>query len=182
MKVERIKRELVRRGPILDIYEDTMQIDNGKIEKWDFVSHRMGAACVIPVLSDGRILMVRQYRNALERETLEVPAGCRDSLTEDTLICAKRELEEETGYHSENINYLMSLKTTVAFCDEAIDVYMATDLIPGKQHLDESEEINVEAYSLEELQDMIFAGKLQDSKTICAIMGYSTYIARKNEA
>ena len=93
-KQTRLKRELVYQGSILDIYKDTMQMQNGKVEEWDFVSHRMGAAAILPVLPDGRFLLVRQYRNALERETIELPAGCRDSLTEDTKVTAVRELEE----------------------------------------------------------------------------------------
>ena len=96
-KIERVKRELVHKGAILDIYEDTVRLPNGKEEKWDFVSHRMGAACVLAVHPSGKIIMVRQYRNALDRFTLEVPAGKRDSVDEDTAICAARELEEETG-------------------------------------------------------------------------------------
>ena len=86
--------------------------------EWDFVSHRKGAAAVLPVLDDGRIIMVRQYRNALERETIEIPAGCRDFVGEDTRLCAERELKEETGYSSDDISFLLSLRTTVAFCDE----------------------------------------------------------------
>lgn len=82
-RVKRLGRELVYKGSILDIYKDIMQLPNGNTEEWDFVAHRMGAAAVLPVRPDGRIVMVRQYRNALERETLEIPAGCRDSLTED---------------------------------------------------------------------------------------------------
>ena len=129
-QMKRLKRELAYKGAILDIYRDTMQLANGKTEEWDFVSHRMGAACVLPVLEDGRILMVRQYRNALERETLEIPAGCRDYVGEDTAVCAARELEEETGYRCEKIEFLLSLRTTVAFCDELVDVYLATGLKP----------------------------------------------------
>ena len=171
-QIKRVKRELLRKGAILDIYKDTMELPNGKIEEWDFVSHRMGAAAVLPVREDGKILMVRQYRNAIERMTLEVPAGSRDSVTEDTKICAVRELEEETGYCSDNLTKLLSLKTTVAFCDEFIDVYLARDLKPGKQHLDEGEFIDVEAYEIEELCDMIYAGVLQDAKTVSAILAY----------
>ena len=126
--VKRIKRELIKKGSILDIYEDTMELPNGKTEIWDFVSHRTGAACVVPVRNDGKLLMVHQYRPALERETIEVPAGKRDSVTEDTAICAARELEEETGYRAGKIELLLQLKTTVAFCDEFIDVYLATEL------------------------------------------------------
>ena len=76
--MKRLKRELMYKGSILDIYKDSMQFPNGKQEEWDFVHHRMGAAAILPVLPDGRIVMVRQYRNALERETLEIPAGCRE--------------------------------------------------------------------------------------------------------
>ena len=94
-----------------------------------------GAAAILPVLPDGRIIMVRQYRNALERETIEIPAGARDSKTEDTKVCATRELEEETGYRSHKVEFLLSLRTTVAFCDEHVDVYLATDLEKiGEQH------------------------------------------------
>jgi ADP-ribose pyrophosphatase len=160
-------------GSILDIYKDTMQLPDGGQEEWDFVSHRMGAAAILPVLPDGRIVMVRQYRNALERETLEIPAGSRDSRSEDTAVCAAREMEEETGYRSDHIAYLLSLRTTVAFCDEFIDVYVATDLKPGARHLDEGEVIDVELYTIEELCQKVYAGEIQDSKTVAAIMAYS---------
>ena len=166
--VKRLKRELVYKGAILDIYKDTMELPDGNKAEWDFVSHRMGAAAILPVMKDGRIVMVRQYRNALERETLEIPAGCRDSKTEDTAYCAAREMEEETGYRSTNVKHLLSLRTTVAFCDEAVDIFVATDLEVGTRHLDEAESIDVEIYTLEELCDMIYEGKIQDGKTIAA--------------
>lgn len=173
-QIKRIDRKLIHEGTILDIYEDTMLLPNGKTEKWDFVSHRMGAACVVAVKPDGKILMVRQYRNALERETLEVPAGKRDSVTEDTSICAARELEEETGYRAGKLEKLLSLKSTVAFCDEMIDVYLATDLKKiGEQNLDESEDIDIEAWDLKDLMKMCYDGTLQDAKTVAAIMAYA---------
>lgn len=175
-EMKRLKRELVYQGTILDIYKDTMQFANGKTEEWDFVSHRMGAAAVLPVLPDGRILLVRQYRNALERETIELPAGCRDSLTEDTRVTAIRELEEETGYKCGKVSFLFSLRTTVAFCDEHVDVYLAEELTKGLQHLDDSESIDVEIYTLDELSEMIYSGKIEDSKTIAAIMAYGNMI------
>ena len=178
-EMKRLKRELMYKGAILDIYKDTMQFANGTTEEWDFVSHRKGAAAVLPVLPDGRVILVRQYRNALERETLELPAGCRDSLDEDTKLTAARELEEETGYHSEQISFLLSLRTTVAFCDEFVDVYLAENLVPGEQHLDDSESIDVEIYSLDEVCEMIYAGKMQDSKTVAAILAYSNKVNRR---
>ena len=171
-KMERLNRELVYKGTILDIYKDTMRFANGKTEEWDFVSHRMGAAAILPVLPDGKILMIRQYRNALERETLEIPAGCRDSLTEDTKVSAIRELEEETGYHSNKVSYLLSLRTTVAFCDEFIDVYLATGLEPGEQHLDDAETIEVQPWNMQEALAKIYDGTIQDAKTVAALMAY----------
>ena len=117
--------------------------------------------------------MVRQYRNALERETLEIPAGGLNGREEPTGQAAMRELEEETGYTCDKLELLNSIYTTVAFCNEKIDIYLARDLKPGKQHLDEDEYLNVEAHTLEELKQMIFDCKIQDSKTICGIMTYA---------
>ena len=168
---KRIKRELVASGHIIDYYHDTMQIPNGNVAVWDFIKHK-GAAAMVAVREDGKLLMVRQYRNALERETLEIPAGGLNDKNEPTELAAIRELEEETGYLCEKPELLISIRTTVAFCDEKIDIYVARKLIPGNQHLDEDEFINVEAYSVDELSEMIYDGKIQDSKTICAILAY----------
>jgi len=177
-EIKRISRDLKFKGSILDFYQDTVQFEDGSTQVWDFVSHRMGAACVLPVTDDGNVLMVRQYRNALDRITLEIPAGKRDSLNEDTLITAKRELEEETGYSATNIEKLLSLKSTVAFCDEFIDVYVATGLTKiGDQNLDEGEEIEVVMISLDELSDKCYRGEIQDAKTVAAIMTYKAKIS-----
>ena len=175
-EVRRTGRELVYQGVILEIYKDHMEFANGNSADWDFIHHD-GAAAVVPVLPDGRILMVTQYRNALERHTLEIPAGKLDAPNEPGIECSKRELEEETGYKSEHLEWLLTLRTTVAFCDEKIEIYVAKDLIPSHQHLDEDEYVDVKAYTLDELKEMIFTGKIEDSKTIAAILAYeSKYI------
>jgi len=168
----RINRELVAKGAVIDYYQDTMQVSNGNIAKWDFIDHK-GAAAVVAVCEDGRLLMVRQYRNALERETLELPAGGLNYREEPTVEAARRELSEETGYTCKEVELLASIYTTVAFCNEKIDIYLARGLQPGEQHLDENEFINVEAYTVEELKQMIFDCKIQDSKTICGILTYA---------
>ena len=170
-EVSRIKRELVHKGAVLDIYCDTMQFENGNTAKWDFIHHD-GAAAVVPVMDDGRLLMVRQYRNALERYTLELPAGKLDDPKEEGIVCAARELEEETGYRSDKLEWLITLRTTVALCNEKIEVYVARNLIRTHQHLDENEFVNVEAHTVEELKQMIFEGKIEDSKTVAAILAY----------
>ena len=178
-KLKRLKRELAHSGAIVNMYEDSIEMPNGKVVKWDFIEHPKGAAAILPVLPDGRILMVRQYRNALDRITLEIPAGARDSVTEDTAVCARRELKEETGYSCGKIEKLLSLKSTVAFCDELIDVYLATELTKGEQHLDEDEFIDLEGYRLEDLCEKIYAGEIQDAKTVAAVMAYAN--KRKQE-
>ena len=172
--IKRLKRELVHKGAVVDFYADTVEL-GGEVAVWDFVHHN-GAAAVIAVDNDGKILMVRQYRNALDRFTLEIPAGKLDSPDEPTLECATRELEEETGFKAGKIEYLLTINTTVAVCDEKIDIYLATDLSKGEIHLDPMEEINVEKYELSELQEMIFKGELRDSKTVAAINTYAALL------
>ena len=169
--VIRLKRELKYTGTILKFYED-MVIANGHEAHWDFIHHD-GAAAVLPVTEDGKILMVRQYRNALDRYTLEIPAGKLDSPDEPKIECAYRELEEETGYRCEKLEYLLSVNTTIAFCDEAIDIFLARNLIPSHQHLDEDEQISIEAWELKDLQELIYTGKMTDGKTVAAIMTYA---------
>lgn len=171
-KIVRLKRELVAKGHIFDYYHDTMQIPNGNVAVWDFIQHK-GAAAILPVREDGKILMVRQFRNALDRDTLEIPAGGLNGPDEPTDVAAMRELEEETGYKCDKVELLLSIRTAVAFCNEKIDIYLARDLQPSKQHLDEDEYIDVEVYSVEELLDMIYAGIIQDSKTVSAILAYA---------
>lgn len=170
-KVIRLNRELKYQGTILKIYEDTV-LANGHEAHWDFIHHD-GAAAVLPVTAEGKILMVRQYRNALDRETLEIPAGKLDEPDEPKIECAYRELEEETGFRCPKLEYLMSVNTTVAFCNEAIDIFVARNLIPSEQHLDEDEVIDVEEWELEDLLQMIYDGKLTDGKTVSALCAYA---------
>lgn len=172
-EIKRIGRELVYRGAILSVYKDCVEFPNGNTADWDFIHHD-GAAAVVPVMEDGRILMVRQYRNALDRETLEIPAGKLDAPDEPGIICSARELEEETGYRSENLEWLITLRTTVAFCNEKIEIYVAKDLILSHQRLDEGEYVDVKAYTMGELKEMIFTGKIEDSKTIAALLAYES--------
>lgn len=175
--IKRIDRELKFKGKIIDFYQDTMEIDGDRTVVWDFIKHK-GAAAVVPVTDEGKILMVRQYRNALDRYTLEIPAGALDTEDEPGLNCAARELEEETGYRSDDLEWLITLRTTVAFCNERIEVYVARNLIPSRQHLDEDEFIDLKAYSLDELKDKIFSGEIEDAKTVASLMAYAVRYGR----
>ncbi len=171
-QIRRVNRTLKYKGVIVDFYSDTMQLPNGKQTEWDLIHHRKGAAAVVPVMDDGRILMVRQFRNALDRMTIEIPAGARNTPEEETKDCAARELEEETGYRAARLEYLLSMRPTVAYCDEFIDIYVAQGLEHTRQHLDPDEFVEIEPFELDELCSMIYGGTIQDGKTVAAIMAY----------
>lgn len=174
-RIERKDRILKYQGSILNIYDDVMLLPDGSEGHWDYVEHRNGAAAALPVLPDGRLVLVRQYRNALEREVLEIPAGAKTDPSESSATCAAREMEEEIGYHAGKLEKLLTTATTGAFCNECIDVYLATDLQKTVQHLDEEEILNVECWELEDLCQMIFSGELIDAKTVAAILAYKVY-------
>lgn len=167
---KRLGRELSYQGKILKVYTDHVEV-NGMESNWDYVHHNGGAA-VIPVTKEGKVLMVRQFRNALDRYTLEIPAGALDSTNESGIECVARELEEETGYRSEDIEWLVTTHSWVAFTNEKVEIFVAKDLIPSKQKFDEEESIELEEYTIDELQEMIFKGEITDSKTVAGLMAY----------
>ncbi|NLL73815.1 MAG: NUDIX hydrolase [Clostridiales bacterium] len=170
--IKRIKRELAHKGSIIDFYSDTIEIDNKKEVIFDFINHN-GASAIVAVDSDDKILMVRQYRNAIDKYSLEIPAGSKDP-EEDNITCAIRECEEETGYKPNNVEHLIDVHTSVAFCNELIRVYYSKDLASSKQNLDEDEYIDIERHSLNDLLSMIFSGEITDAKTIAALLAYKT--------
>ena len=173
-QLKRTDRTLKYEGSILKVYTDEIQLPNGKKTHWDYIHHN-GATAIIPVRNDGKILMVRQYRNALDRETLEIPAGKLEDNDEKPLLCAMRELEEETGYVAGKMSHLITLRTWVAFTNEKIEVYVAEELKSTAQCLDEDEFINVEAFTMEELKEKIFSGEIQDAKTISSLLAYEVW-------
>ena len=170
-KCTRYARKLIRKGAIVEMYTDCVMTPDGKDVKYDFIKHK-GAAAVVPVLKDGKILMVRQYRNAIDQFTLEIPAGGRNGKDEPTIDTAFRELEEETGYKTKKLEPLISLYTTVAFCDEKIDIFVARNLTKSKQKLDDDEYLDVESYELDDLIEKIYSGEIADAKTMAALLAY----------
>jgi len=168
---ERLKREIVAKGHILDYCHDTLKLPDGRIAEWDLLDHK-GAAAIVPVLDDGRLVLVRQYRNTVERETLEIPAGGLNGKDEPTIEAAARELSEETGFTSDDLELLFKFVPAIAYSNEVIDIYVAHNLKSGEQHLDDDEYVEYEAYDVDTLVDMILKGQIVDSKTIAAILAY----------
>ena len=170
-----VDRKLKYKGSIMNVYNDSVNVD-GNIVHWDYIE-KSNAAAIIPVLENGNIVMVRQYRLAVNEWTLEIPAGKLDG-DEDYIVCARRELEEETGYKSDNIVFLCDCYAAVAFCSEVIRVFVAKDLKNGIQHFDRDEEIVTEEWALENLKKEIYLGNIKDSKTIAGIMSYANKLIK----
>lgn len=171
---KRVKRDLIHEGRIIDYYNDTIEVNGEKTINFDFINHK-GASAMIPVDEDGRILMVRQYRNAVDEYTLEIPAGGLNP-GEDSMTCAIRECEEETGYKAGEVHHLIDVYTTVAFSNEKICIYYTTGITPTKQNLDEDEYVTPERYTIEELTEMILQGKIKDAKTVAGLLAYRAKI------
>lgn len=183
-RLHRTDRKLAAAGAVLEFYRDTMILPDGEEQTWDYVHHKKGGgACSVPILPDGRILLIRQFRPAVDRVTLELPAGAKDSRGEDPMKTAARELEEETGYRPSAMTKLAHILTAVAWCNESTDIYLAEGLekVSG-QHLDEAEEIEICAFPLEELCRRIYAGEIQDAKTVAGIMAYRSLLKENNSA
>jgi ADP-ribose pyrophosphatase len=171
---KRLKRDLIQKGRIIDFYSDTIELEGGKQTNFDFINHK-GASAMIPVDADGNILMVRQYRNAVDQYTLEIPAGGLNP-GEDNRTCAIRECEEETGFKAGKVYHLIDVYTTVAFSNEKIGIYYTTDITPSKQNLDEDEFVSFEKHSVEDLTNMILNGEIKDAKTIAGILAYKAKV------
>lgn len=158
--------ELKYDGKLIKLTYDIADID-GK-EAWREVVHHPGASAVVAVDEEGRIIMERQFRYALQDELLEIPAGKLDG-GEDPLICAQRELEEETGYKAGKWTFLGTIATSPGFCNEVIHIYLAQELSKGKINWDDDEYVEVERMTCEEVLAAIKEAKIKDSKTLAAL-------------
>ena len=175
-----VERKPVHKGRIVDLSIDRVRFPNGKIGELEMIRHS-GASAVLPVLSDmegedPQILLVRQYRYASGGYMLEVPAGRPDAPGEDWEVCARRELEEETGMIAGTMIKLTEIFTTPGFTDEKIHLFMATDLTTGATKLDEDEFLNTEVMPLSAALELIRDGGIQDGKTICTILYAAGFI------
>lgn len=170
-KFKIIQKKLEHHGHILDFYTYDLQVPNGNIAHWDILEHK-GAAAIIPITEEGKIILVRQYRGAIDDLLLEIPAGGRDSREEDYVDCALRELEEEIGYRTNQIHHLFDYHSAAAYTSEKIAIYYTEQLIPSEQKLDEDEFVQLEYYTLDEIVQMIADGEITDGKTIAGIMAY----------
>lgn len=165
-----IHSEQIYQGKIISLKVDDVALPNGKHSKREIVNHP-GAVAIIPITSDGKLIVVEQYRKALERSIIEIPAGKLEP-GEAPEITARRELEEETGYGCHELEYLQTFATSPGFADEVIHLFVARDLYPidNKAALDEDEFVELMEISIEEAQEMMTNQQIYDAKTAFAVL------------
>lgn len=165
------KKRVVYSG-VVDFRADTVTLPNGKKATRAFMAHP-GAVAVLPVLDDGRIVLVRQYRYPVAEATLEIPAGKLHSISDKPLVRIKAELMEETGYTAASIKPLISFWPTTAFSNEVLHIYTASGLRGGaQQNLDEDEFVNVEILPFDKAWALLKKGVIKDAKTIIALQAW----------
>ncbi|TDL82484.1 NUDIX hydrolase [Peribacillus frigoritolerans] len=156
-------------GRIIDLYLEEVELPNGKTSTREIIKHP-GAVAVIAITKEKKIVMVQQYRKAMERVLVEIPAGKLEK-GELPEVTAKRELEEETGYTTDSLQHLISFYTSPGFADELVHLYFTEELqiLTEKAELDEDEFVDVLEVTLEEAQQMIADQRIFDAKTAYAV-------------
>ncbi|MFZ7945132.1 MULTISPECIES: NUDIX hydrolase [Bacillaceae] len=164
-----LRSEEIFSGKIVSLYLQDVELPNGKQAKREIIKHP-GAVAILAITNDNKIVVVEQYRKALERTIVEIPAGKLEK-GEEPEVCARRELEEETGYECKSLELLTSFYTSPGFADEIVHVYLAKGLKKKENaaSLDEDEFVNLEELTLEEAFQYVKEQKIYDAKTIYAV-------------
>jgi len=173
MKETTKSSKLVYECSFMKLYEDQVILDNQNTSQRVYVKHP-GAAAILPITKDHQFILINQYRYPIQKVNLEIPAGKKDDENEDSLLCAKRELEEETGYVSNDIKFFQRIYPCVGYSNEYIDLFVAKNCekIENPKAMDVDENIETILLSLKEVKSLIKNNQIQDSKTLILIQGY----------
>ena len=168
LKESKISTEVVYKGDFLDVRRDKVLLPNGKTGTREWVNHP-GAVVIIPILPNGEIALIKQFRYAASSEFIELPAGKLDK-GENPKNCALRELEEEIGYSAGRIKFLSNIHPAIGFANEIMSIYLAEDLKKTKHNRDEDEFIKLLPTSLDEALNLIWENKITDVKSIIGLL------------
>lgn len=173
-----ISGETLYEGKVIALRVEEVELPDGNRAKRELIKHP-GAVAVIAITAEGKLILVEQYRKALERSLIEIPAGKIDP-GEAPEVTAVRELEEETGYGAKEFSYIQSFATSPGFADEVIHLYLAQGLyaIDNPAAGDEDEFIELLEVTIEQAEDMVATGKIFDAKTAFAVLYAKNLLAK----
>ena len=163
-----INSKIIFHGELLDLYRDKVLLSNGKTCNREWIDHP-GAVCCIPIFPDGKVALIKQYRYALKKEMIELPAGKLDK-NEIPEACARRELEEEIGYKTKKLTLLTNIHPAIGFVNENMWLYLAENLVKTESNLDSDEFLELIPTKLEDAVEMVWSGKITDVKTIIGLL------------
>ena len=171
-----IKQEEIHKGKIFSLWGGQVALDNGEVAVREYIRHSGGVG-IVPIV-DGNVILIRQFRIAIERELIELPAG-RLELNEDPLACAGRELEEEIGYRAGKLIPIASYFSSVGSSNERMYLFLALDLEKTERQLESDERIRDVVFSLEDVKEKLANQEFEDSKTIIGLREALTYLEKK---
>jgi ADP-ribose pyrophosphatase len=180
MNEKTIQSTLKYECSFLKLYEDEVKLNHGKTTQRVVLEHP-GGASVLPITETGQIILTKQYRYPIKSESIEIPAGKKDDKFEDGLSCAKRELEEETGYISNDWALMFSFHPCVGYSDEKLDIFIAKNctLKPSPKAMDEDEDIDLMMVDPSNVSKLLESNVITDGKTIIALQYYMLHVSVK---
>ena len=170
LKERKINSNIVYSGDFLDVRKDDVILPNDKTSSREWINHP-GAVVVIPILPNGDIALIRQFRYAVGKEFIELPAGKLDK-EETTEECAKRELEEEIGSNANKLNFIATIHPAIGFANEEMSLFLALDLVKTQENRDVDEFLELMPTTLDKALDLVWSNKITDVKTIIGILWY----------
>ncbi|MFW5838583.1 MAG: NUDIX hydrolase [Bacillota bacterium] len=168
---KKVNRHHIYKNDFLEVYEDDVMLENGNPSKRIVVDH-VGAACVLPLTKDGDVILVKQYRYSIGADALEIPAGKKDDVADETESTALRELQEETGYTADRLDYATTIYSAIGFSNEAIAIYIAKNVYKSKETYTQDDDEAIESIIMpfNEAYNKVINGEIKDAKTVVALL------------